>query len=229
MFARPNRRVGASPKRAWFALALYCTVPAVSTTLPLPRRQSRMSAWASLAIRAGLKPGETVRLVKLNGATGSGATTQCSLRSISSQPKLIATGRNEGEREKLKSLGAMTSRYRSHWMPTVWQGAERTQRLIAECRSGHRCRGGLSAGADAQTSCRHCKAVDMDSDPLRGGCGERRAHHRASGQRYVRPPLVDGRESGAFFAAAGGISDSVRSKACLPNFDRDKRLCHSGD
>jgi NADPH:quinone reductase-like Zn-dependent oxidoreductase len=62
-----------------------------------------MSAWASLVIRAGLRPGETVLV---NGATGSAGGVAVQLAKYLGAAKVIATGRNESELEKLKSLGA---------------------------------------------------------------------------------------------------------------------------
>ena len=62
-----------------------------------------MSAWAALVIRAGLRPGETVLV---NGATGSAGGLAVQLAKYLGAAKVIATGRNESELEKLKSLGA---------------------------------------------------------------------------------------------------------------------------
>jgi NADPH:quinone reductase-like Zn-dependent oxidoreductase len=62
-----------------------------------------MSAWAALVIRAALRPGETVLV---NGATGSAGGVAVQLAKYLGAAKVIATGRNESELEKLKSLGA---------------------------------------------------------------------------------------------------------------------------
>jgi NADPH:quinone reductase-like Zn-dependent oxidoreductase len=62
-----------------------------------------MSAWGALAIRAGLKPGETVLV---NGATGSAGKLAVQLAKYLGAGKVIATGRNESELRDLKSLGA---------------------------------------------------------------------------------------------------------------------------
>ena len=62
-----------------------------------------MSAWAALAIRADLKPGETVLV---NGATGSAGKLAVQLAKYLGARKVIATGRNESELRRLKSLGA---------------------------------------------------------------------------------------------------------------------------
>ncbi len=62
-----------------------------------------MSAWAALVIRAAVRPGETVLV---NGATGSAGGVAVQLAKHLGAAKVIATGRNESELEKLKSLGA---------------------------------------------------------------------------------------------------------------------------
>jgi NADPH:quinone reductase-like Zn-dependent oxidoreductase len=62
-----------------------------------------MSAWAALVLRAALKPGETVLV---NGATGSAGGLAVQLAKYLGAAKVIATGRNGSELEKLKSLGA---------------------------------------------------------------------------------------------------------------------------
>jgi NADPH:quinone reductase-like Zn-dependent oxidoreductase len=62
-----------------------------------------MSAWASLAERARLKPGETVLV---NGATGSAGRIAVRLAKYLGAGKVIAAGRNEGELKEMASLGA---------------------------------------------------------------------------------------------------------------------------
>jgi NADPH:quinone reductase-like Zn-dependent oxidoreductase len=62
-----------------------------------------MSAWAALVLRAELRPGETVLV---NGATGSAGGLAVQLAKHLGAGKVIATGRNESELGKLKSLGA---------------------------------------------------------------------------------------------------------------------------
>jgi NADPH:quinone reductase-like Zn-dependent oxidoreductase len=62
-----------------------------------------MSAWASLVIRAALRPGETVLV---NGATGTAGGVAVQLAKYLGAAKVIATGRNESELARLKTLGA---------------------------------------------------------------------------------------------------------------------------
>lgn len=62
-----------------------------------------MSAWAALVERAELKPGETVLV---NGATGSAGRLAVQIAKYLGAGKVIATGRNEEELEKLRSVGA---------------------------------------------------------------------------------------------------------------------------
>ena len=62
-----------------------------------------MSAWASLADRAHLVPGETVLI---NGATGTAGRIAVQLAKHLGAGKVIATGRNAEELEELKALGA---------------------------------------------------------------------------------------------------------------------------
>jgi NADPH:quinone reductase-like Zn-dependent oxidoreductase len=92
-----------------------------------------MSAWAALAIRANLRPGETVLV---NGATGSAGGLAVQLAKYLGAGKVIATGRNDGELEKLKSLGAdVTIRFTLDAEHP--QGAEQyEQALIAEFAKG---------------------------------------------------------------------------------------------
>jgi NADPH:quinone reductase-like Zn-dependent oxidoreductase len=62
-----------------------------------------MSAWAALVERARLQPGETVLI---NGATGSAGRLAVQLAKYLGAGKVIATGRDEGELQELRSLGA---------------------------------------------------------------------------------------------------------------------------
>jgi NADPH:quinone reductase-like Zn-dependent oxidoreductase len=62
-----------------------------------------MSAWAAIVLRAALRPGETVLV---NGATGTAGGLAVQLAKHLGAGKVIATGRNESELGKLKSLGA---------------------------------------------------------------------------------------------------------------------------
>jgi len=62
-----------------------------------------MSAWAALADRARLQPGE---IVLVNGATGTAGRLAVQLAKYLGASKVIGTGRNESELEELLSLGA---------------------------------------------------------------------------------------------------------------------------
>jgi NADPH:quinone reductase-like Zn-dependent oxidoreductase len=65
-----------------------------------------MSAWAALAERAHLQPGETVLV---NGATGTAGRIAVQLAKYLGARKVIATGRNEAELEEMETLGADTA------------------------------------------------------------------------------------------------------------------------
>jgi NADPH:quinone reductase-like Zn-dependent oxidoreductase len=62
-----------------------------------------MSAWAALVERAHPQPGETVLV---NGATGTAGRLAVQLAKYLGAGKVIGTGRNEAELQKLLSLGA---------------------------------------------------------------------------------------------------------------------------
>lgn len=62
-----------------------------------------MSAWAGLVERAQLDAGETVLV---NGATGTAGRLAVQLAKYLGASKVIATGRNESELNRLRSLGA---------------------------------------------------------------------------------------------------------------------------
>jgi NADPH:quinone reductase-like Zn-dependent oxidoreductase len=62
-----------------------------------------MSAWTALAERAHLVAGETVLV---NGATGTAGRLAVQLAKYLGAGKIIATGRNQGELEEVKKLGA---------------------------------------------------------------------------------------------------------------------------
>jgi NADPH:quinone reductase-like Zn-dependent oxidoreductase len=62
-----------------------------------------MSSWAAMIERAHLKAGETVLI---NGATGTSGRLAIQLAKYLGAGKVIATGRNVGELEKVKTLGA---------------------------------------------------------------------------------------------------------------------------
>ncbi|MEM0650669.1 zinc-binding alcohol dehydrogenase family protein [Klebsiella huaxiensis] len=101
----------AFPTAPWGSMAQWAPV-ALNHCLPLPddlddvtaaaMANPGMSAWASLAKRAGLKAGETVLI---NGATGSAGQLAVQVARFLGAKKVIATGRNA---LKLASLGADT-------------------------------------------------------------------------------------------------------------------------
>lgn len=62
-----------------------------------------MSAWAALAIRAQLKPGETVLI---NGATGAAGRLAVQAAKYMGAAKVVATGRDEKALEEVRALGA---------------------------------------------------------------------------------------------------------------------------
>jgi NADPH:quinone reductase-like Zn-dependent oxidoreductase len=62
-----------------------------------------MSAWAAMVERAHLKAGEAVLI---NGATGTAGRVAVQLAKYFGARRVIATGRNEGELEEVKRLGA---------------------------------------------------------------------------------------------------------------------------
>lgn len=62
-----------------------------------------MSCWAALVERARFQPGETVLI---NGATGSSGTVAVQVARHLGAKKIIVTGRNSGELEALRALGA---------------------------------------------------------------------------------------------------------------------------
>ena len=62
-----------------------------------------MSAWAALVERAHLVAGETVLI---NGATGTAGRLAVQLAKHLGAGRIIATGRNQGELEEVKKLGA---------------------------------------------------------------------------------------------------------------------------
>jgi NADPH:quinone reductase-like Zn-dependent oxidoreductase len=100
------------PKAPYGALAKKCLVDA-SHCVEIPEildnataaamANPGMSAWAALVERARLQPGETVLI---NGATGSAGRVAVQIAKYLGAGKVIATGRNEGELEELRSLGA---------------------------------------------------------------------------------------------------------------------------
>jgi NADPH:quinone reductase-like Zn-dependent oxidoreductase len=62
-----------------------------------------MSCWAALVERAGFQPGETVLI---NGATCSAGSVAVQVAKHLGAKKIIVTGRNVGELEALRGLGA---------------------------------------------------------------------------------------------------------------------------
>ncbi|HWE49829.1 MAG TPA: zinc-binding alcohol dehydrogenase family protein [Bryobacteraceae bacterium] len=92
-----------------------------------------MSAWAALVERAHLKPGETVLV---NGATGTAGRLAVQLAKYLGAGKVIGTGRNEGELEELKSLGADVVIPFSSGMPPSAGHKRYEDALIAEFAHG---------------------------------------------------------------------------------------------
>src|SRR6202789_1499716 len=110
---RDGRRVYfVLPEAPFGALAELCPVEA-SRCIELPDSlddvtaaaiaNPGMSAWAALAERARLQPGETVLV---NGATGGAGRLAVQLAKHLGAGKVIATGRNAAELEEVKKLGA---------------------------------------------------------------------------------------------------------------------------
>jgi NADPH:quinone reductase-like Zn-dependent oxidoreductase len=103
-FALPESPYGAFAEKALIRAGRWIRVPDnLDDVTAAAIANPGMSAWASLVMRAGLKAGETVLV---NGATGSAGGTAVQLAKYLGAKKVIATGRNEIELEKLKSLGA---------------------------------------------------------------------------------------------------------------------------
>ncbi len=100
------------PEAPFGALAEFSLAPA-NHCIPLPDSldditaaaiaNPGMSAWAALAERARLVPGETVLI---NGATGAAGRVAVQLAKHFGAARVIATGRNQTSLEELKSLGA---------------------------------------------------------------------------------------------------------------------------
>ncbi len=133
-FALPESPYGSFAEKALVRSGYWISVPdGLDDVTAAAIANPGMSAWAALAIRAGLRPGETVLV---NGATGSAGRMAVQLAKYLGAGKVIATGRNESELEKLKSLGADAT------IPFTLvaehpQGAEQyEQALIAEFAHG---------------------------------------------------------------------------------------------
>jgi NADPH:quinone reductase-like Zn-dependent oxidoreductase len=105
-FALPESPYGALAEKALVRSGHWIAVPdGLDDVTAAAIANPGMSAWAALAIRAGLKPGETVLV---NGATGSAGALAVQLAKYLGAGKVIATGRDESALEKLQSLGADT-------------------------------------------------------------------------------------------------------------------------
>jgi NADPH:quinone reductase-like Zn-dependent oxidoreductase len=100
------------PEAPFGALAELCPVPS-NQCVELPDSLHEvtaaaianpgMSAWAALVERAHLVAGETVLI---NGATGTAGRLAVQLAKHLGAGRIIATGRNQGELEEVKKLGA---------------------------------------------------------------------------------------------------------------------------
>ena len=103
-FALPESPYGAFAEKSLVRPGYWIAVPdGLDDITAAAIANPGMSAWAALVIRAALQPGETVLV---NGATGSAGGVAVQLAKYLGAAKVIATGRNESELEKLKSLGA---------------------------------------------------------------------------------------------------------------------------
>jgi len=111
--AQDGRRLYfAMPEAPFGALAEFCPVHA-RRCVELPDgldditaaaiANPGMSAWAALVERARLVAGETVLV---NGATGTAGRIAVQLAKYLGAGKVIATGRNVGELDEVKQLGA---------------------------------------------------------------------------------------------------------------------------
>ncbi len=133
-FALPESPYGAFAEKSLVRAGHWIPVPdGLDDVTAAALANPGMSAWAALTIRANLRPGETVLV---NGATGSAGGLAVQLAKYLGAGRVIATGRNEGELEKLKSLGAdVTIRFELDVDHP--QGAkEYEQALIAEFAQG---------------------------------------------------------------------------------------------
>lgn len=103
-FALPESPFGAFAEKSLVRSGYWIAVPdGLGDIKAAAIANPGMSAWAALMIRAALRPGETVLV---NGATGSAGGLAVQLAKYLGAARVIATGRNESELEKLKSLGA---------------------------------------------------------------------------------------------------------------------------
>jgi NADPH:quinone reductase-like Zn-dependent oxidoreductase len=133
-FALPESPYGAFAEQSLVQTGHWIAVPdGLNDITAAAIANPGMSAWGSLVLRAGLKPGETVLV---NGATGSAGGLAVQLAKHLGAAKVIATGRNESELEKLKSLGADAT-IQFTLDADYPQGAEQyEQALIAEFAKG---------------------------------------------------------------------------------------------
>lgn len=103
-FALPEAPYGALAEKSLVRSQLCVAIPdAMDDVTAAAIANPGMSAWAALTERARLLPGETVLV---NGATGSAGRLAVQLAKHLGAGRVIGTGRNETELQKLLSLGA---------------------------------------------------------------------------------------------------------------------------
>jgi|SRR5277367_1317812 len=103
-FVLPEAPFGALAEKTRVRSAHCVPVPeAVDDMTAAAIANPGMSSWAALAERAHLKPGETVLV---NGATGIAGRLAVQIAKYMGAGKVIATGRDRGALEELKSIGA---------------------------------------------------------------------------------------------------------------------------
>ncbi len=103
-FALPEAPYGALAEKSLVRSQFCISVPdSLDDATAAAIANPGMSAWAALVERARLQPGETVLV---NGATGSAGKLAVQLARYLGAGKIIGTGRNEGELQKLLTLGA---------------------------------------------------------------------------------------------------------------------------
>jgi NADPH:quinone reductase-like Zn-dependent oxidoreductase len=103
-FALPESPYGALAERSLVRSQQCVAIPeGMNDVTAAAIANPGMSAWAALVERAKLQRGETVLV---NGATGSAGRLAVQLAKYLGAGKVIGTGRNEAELQKLLSLGA---------------------------------------------------------------------------------------------------------------------------
>ncbi len=164
-FALPESPYGAFAEKALVRAGHWIAVPdGLDDITAAAIANPGMSAWAALAIRAGLKPSETVLV---NGATGSAGKLAVQLAKHLGAGKVIATGRNESELSEVKSLGADAT-IQFALDADHPQGAEQyEQALIAEFAQGIDVVVDYLWGLSAQTIIVAIAKVADDGHPVR--------------------------------------------------------------